>query len=270
MKVLIVSLFLFIFFIVGCNGQNITVMSYNIHVGIGTDKKLDLDRIASVISKEKPDIVSLNEIETCVKRTLCVNQIEYLAQKTNMYYAFGPNLIDEAGCADCNAGMFGNAVLSRHKIIKTENHRLYRAASEEIRGCLEVEIEIEGKKIAFLSAHLDYHREEDVRNNQARDILKIINENDMPVIFAGDMNAYLRTDGDDVENAAQILTEKLYDTANANSAQKRIGTLMKGKRIDFIFVNKYLADSVCDYRVINYGDAKVASDHFPIVAKIKR
>ncbi len=269
MKAVKICLLLSALFLLGSDKQNvITVMSYNIHSGIGIDKKLDLDRIARVIIQEKADIIALNEIESNVGRTKCVNQIEYIAKKTNMYFAFGPNLIGDDGCN--GKGEFGNAVLSKYKITKSTNHELYRQGKEEPRGCLETEMEIDGKKIVFLTTHLDCHREENIRNNQACDILKIIREKDCPVIFAGDMNAYIRTDGNDVKNAAQIFTGNLYDSANVNPAQKNVNTLIKGKnRIDFIFVNKALTDSVLSYKVVNYGDANTASDHYPVVSVIK-
>jgi endonuclease/exonuclease/phosphatase family metal-dependent hydrolase len=38
-------------------------MTYNIHVGVGMDKKLDLQRIADVINHEKPDLVGLQEVD---------------------------------------------------------------------------------------------------------------------------------------------------------------------------------------------------------------
>ena len=42
--------------------KHIKVMSYNIHYGIGMDKKYDLERIAKVITAQDPDIVGLQEI----------------------------------------------------------------------------------------------------------------------------------------------------------------------------------------------------------------
>jgi endonuclease/exonuclease/phosphatase family metal-dependent hydrolase len=269
MKKIIISLIVCTFFLFGFEKSTIiTVMNYNVHSGRGIDKKLDLDRIAAVITKENPDIVSLNEIEKNVNRSNCVDQIAYIAKKTNMYYAFGPNLIGDNGCGA--QGQFGNAILSKYKIITSGNHSLYRQSNEEPRGCLEAEIEIDGKKIAFLSTHLDCHRQEDIRNNQAKDILKIIKQKELPVIFAGDMNAYIRSDGNNIENAAKIFSQSLYDSANANPTQKNVNTLINGKnRIDYIFVNNKLADSVLMYKVINYGDGETASDHYPVIAKIK-
>ena len=39
------------------------VMSYNIHHGEGTDRRLDLERIAAVIADSGADIVALHELD---------------------------------------------------------------------------------------------------------------------------------------------------------------------------------------------------------------
>ena len=39
--------------------SKLRVMTYNIHVGVGMDKRLDLQRIADVINQEHPDLVGL-------------------------------------------------------------------------------------------------------------------------------------------------------------------------------------------------------------------
>ena len=49
--------------------QTLRVMTYNIHVGVGMDKKLDLARIAGVISAQHPDLVGLQEVDRGVTRT---------------------------------------------------------------------------------------------------------------------------------------------------------------------------------------------------------
>ena len=42
--------------------EAITVMSYNIHYGQGMDERIDLPRIAKIISDQNPDLVGLQEI----------------------------------------------------------------------------------------------------------------------------------------------------------------------------------------------------------------
>ena len=92
-------------------------MTYNIHVGVGMDKQLDLQRIADVILKEKPDLVGLQEVDRGVKRTQGIDEIVKLAQMTHMEYAFAHNL-------DFQGGQYGVAILSRFAIQKID-HRKY-------------------------------------------------------------------------------------------------------------------------------------------------
>src|SRR5882724_9651944 len=68
------------------------VMTYNIHVGVGMDKRLDLQRIADVINQEHPDLVGLQEVDRGVTRTQSVDEIAELARLTQMEYAFAHNL----------------------------------------------------------------------------------------------------------------------------------------------------------------------------------
>ena len=72
--------------------KTLRVMTYNIHVGVGMDKKLDLQRIADVINHEQPDLVGLQEVDRGVRRTEGKDQIAELAALTRMHFAFAPNL----------------------------------------------------------------------------------------------------------------------------------------------------------------------------------
>ena len=91
--------------------KTLRIMTYNIHVGVGMDKKLDLHRIADVINHEKPDLVGLQEVDRGVKRTEGKDEIAELAQMTRMDYAFAHNL-------DFQGGQYGVAILSRSAIRK--------------------------------------------------------------------------------------------------------------------------------------------------------
>src|SRR5689334_21677349 len=66
--------------------KTLRVMTYNIHVGVGMDKKLDLQRIADVINRERPDLVGLQEVDRGVKRTEGKDEIAELAALTRMEY----------------------------------------------------------------------------------------------------------------------------------------------------------------------------------------
>ena len=109
--------------------KTLRIMTYNIHVGVGMDKKLDLKRIADVINKEKPDLVGLQEVDRGVKRTEGKDEIAELAALTRMDYAFAHNL-------DFQGGQYGVAILSRF-LLKNVDHRMFENKREaERRGML--------------------------------------------------------------------------------------------------------------------------------------
>jgi hypothetical protein len=65
------------------SSRTLRVMTYNIHVGVGMDKKLDLPRIAGVINAQRPDLVGLQEVDRGVTRTPRIDEIAELASKAN-------------------------------------------------------------------------------------------------------------------------------------------------------------------------------------------
>src|SRR2546430_17077026 len=79
------------------NAHTIRVMTYNIHVGVGMDKKLDLARIAGVINAQHVDLVGLQEVDRGVERTQRIDEIAELAKLTRMDYAFAFNLRYQGG-----------------------------------------------------------------------------------------------------------------------------------------------------------------------------
>src|SRR5678815_3613975 len=123
--------------------RKLRVMTYNIHVGVGMDKKLDLQRIADVINKEKPDLVGLQEVDRGVKRTEGKDEIAELAAMTRMHFAFAPNL-------DYQGGKYGVAILSRMPLKATVHTMFENKREAERRGMLKVELDVDGKPITFV------------------------------------------------------------------------------------------------------------------------
>src|SRR5438094_9510646 len=74
------------------NAHTIRVMTYNIHVGVGMDKKLDLARVADVINAQHPDLVGLQQVDRGVERTKRIDEIAEIARMTQMDFAFAFNL----------------------------------------------------------------------------------------------------------------------------------------------------------------------------------
>src|ERR1043166_5454579 len=107
--------------------KTIRGMTYNIHVGVGMDKKLDLPRIAKVINDQHPDLVGLQEVDRGVERTQRIDEIAELARLTKMDYAFAFNL-------KYQGGQYGVAILSKSPILATDHHLYLNTREAERRG----------------------------------------------------------------------------------------------------------------------------------------
>jgi endonuclease/exonuclease/phosphatase family metal-dependent hydrolase len=156
------------------------LMSYNIHVGVGMDKKQDLKRIAEVIKGYGCDLVGLQEVDRGVRRTGRVDEIKELARLTGMDYAFAHNL-------DYQGGQYGVAVLSRFPILAIDHRRYANTRERERRGFIRVEVEVKGRRLHFVTTHLDYQYA-DGRLFETRQLLKALEEVSGPLIVTGDFN----------------------------------------------------------------------------------
>ena len=241
-----------------CSGLGVTakrtlrVMTYNIHVGVGMDKKLDLQRIADVVNKEKPDPVGLQEVDRGVKRTEGKDEIAELAAMTKMDFAFAPNLVYQGG-------KYGVAILSRLPI-KNTVHRMFENKREaERRGMLKVEVELDRKTINFVTTHLDYQFE-DGRLFETEQLLKFLEETKGPLIVVADLN-------DTPDGSAYKLIDTIFDDAWIASRTKGDGFSYPAdkpvKRIDHIFYR----DRVRAKRA--WVVETLASDHVPVVAELE-
>src|SRR5258707_9446493 len=160
--------------------QTLRVMTYNIHVGVGMDKKLDLGRIAGVINAQHPDLVGLQEVDRGVTRTQRIDEIAELAKLTRMDHAFAFNLLYQGG-------QYGVAVLSRSPIRATD-HRLYQNTREaERRGFIRAEVIVNGRVLNFVTTHLDYQYD-DGRLFEAEQLLRALKDVKGPLIVIGDFN----------------------------------------------------------------------------------
>ncbi|MCA1618448.1 MAG: endonuclease/exonuclease/phosphatase family protein [Acidobacteria bacterium] len=230
------------------------VMSYNIHVGIGMDKKLDLGRIADVIRRSGCDLVGLQEVDRGVERTGRVDEIKELARLTGMDYAFAHNL-------DYQGGQYGVAVLSRYPILAIDHRRYANTRERERRGFIRVEVEVKGRRLNFVTTHLDYQYA-DGRLFETRQLLDALKDVRGPLIVTGDFNE---------EPRGQVY--ELMRAAGFADGWRRAGegatypADKPAKRIDYVFYrglgegrtprdDEDAAQSVPD---------TLASDHRPVV-----
>jgi len=223
------------------------VFSYNIHHGVGLDGKLDLNRIAEVIKKQKPDLVALQEVDKMVPRSGKVDQAAELAKLLGMHHAYGK-------CIDLDGGEYGNAILSRHPIQDTMVHKL--PGPGEARAVLETIIHLQGKKVSFASVHLDWEKDA-TRLGQVQAMEKVLSLRNHPVIMAGDFNAT-------PDSEPMKLVAKNWIVSQKSGQPLTIPANDPKKEIDYILY-RGLIEAKASCLVL---DEAVASDHRPLIGVI--
>ena len=247
--------------------KTIRVMTYNIHVGVGMDKKLDLARIAKVIKDQKPDFVGLQEVDRGVERTRRIDEIADLAKLTKMDYAFAFNL-------KYQGGQYGVAILSRKPILAID-HRLYKNRREaERRGFIRVEVRIGAQILNFVTTHLDYQYE-DGRVFEAEQMLDGLKDVKGPLIIVGDFNdipsggAYKLMQQTFSDTWTRLLYGSWLDGSQNSSPRLGQGFTYPAdkpaKRIDYIFTRQ--SDRIETKRV--WVVETLASDHLPVMADLE-
>ena len=247
-------LVLLLFGALSTSAKTIRVMTYNIHVGVGMDKKLDLPRIAAVINKQRADLVGLQEVDRGVERTQRIDEIAELAKLTKMDYAFAFNL-------KYQGGQYGVAILSRFPIRATD-HRLYRNLREaERRGFIRAEVKIDGRTVNFVTTHLDYQYE-DGRVFETEQLLSALKEVNGPLIVVGDFND-VPTGG-----AYKLMRDQFVDAwieSHATGEGFSYPADKPAKRIDYILTRT--SDSIRAKKA--WIIETLASDHVPVVADLE-
>jgi endonuclease/exonuclease/phosphatase family metal-dependent hydrolase len=127
--------------------KTITVMSYNIHYGQGMDGRVDLPRIAKIISDQNPDLVGLQEIGDFA-------MAEKMGRLTGMKFVFGPSLGKKEG--------YGDAILSEHPFDSFKNYSIPSASSSRYQEMgIDVNLsQVFGRsaKLRFINTHFDWLR----------------------------------------------------------------------------------------------------------------
>jgi endonuclease/exonuclease/phosphatase family metal-dependent hydrolase len=228
---------------IAAEARELRIVTYNIHHGRGMDGKLDLNRIAEVIRKEKPEFVALQEVDVNVARSGKINEVKKLADLLGMHDAFGKTI-------DLQGGQYGNAVLSKFPIDKTSVHKL--PGEGEARIVLQVDVKISGASLSFCSIHFD-HRSEKARLLQAKALNARLHGIKHPVIVAGDFNAT-------PEFVTMKLINKSWFIIPKTGSSFTMPANTPRSEIDYI-ITRNLDENKTTSRVI---EEKVASDHRPV------
>lgn len=238
---------------------SLRVLCYNIHYGQGMDGKYDIPRLAEVIKAAKPDLVALQEVDVCVRRSDRVHQVQELGRLTGLTARYGPTQHYEGG-------LFGNAILTRLPILDELIQPLpYTEATPELqtypRGALVLTLQApDGQPLRFISTHFQHNVPAD-RVAEAETVNQLFASpgDNLRTLLAGDFNAKPE------EEPIAILEKRwlhAIDDARAPSAP----SVNPRSRIDYIFHRPAGAFRVVSSQVL---PEEMASDHRPVLAVLE-
>lgn len=159
-----------------------TVVSYNIHRAVGTDRRYRPDRIATVLEELRADIVALQEVESGSSND---HTLEYLAGHTGMHVVSGFTRV--RGNAD-----YGNALLTRFAPQAVSQIDL-TVKGCEARGAIDVTLACmaagHASALRVIATHLGLRPGE--RRHQVQQLLNYVAAAPpLPTILVGDVNEW--------------------------------------------------------------------------------
>ena len=228
--------------------RDLSVASYNIHKGIGTDRRRDLARTVAVIAEIGADILALQEADTRFGTRTGLLDLERIRRDLGLIAV----PLDGVGNAH---GWHGNLLLVRDALVH-EVHQLILPGFEP-RGALVTDMLIGGQPLRVVNAHLGLLPGS--RAAQARALLdKLGSLEARPTLLMGDLNEW-RGKGAALKTLGKHFTighpRPSFPSRYPLLALDRMMTCIQGELLDIATHDSPLA--------------RRASDHLPITAKLR-
>ena len=224
------------------------VASWNIHKGIGTDRRRDLARTSRVIAEISPDLMALQEADHRFGTRAGLLDLDHLHDLTGM------SLLP-TGRAGPSHGWHGNLILAR-KARLIDLHPLSLPGLEP-RGALITDLEINGHPLRLVAAHLGLLRMS--RRAQARAILDRLSRlPPLPTLLMGDLNEWRAGPGSPLALLARHFT--LSDPVPSFPT-----------RLPLLALDRMMAGhggALSDVAAHDTALARRASDHLPLTARL--
>jgi endonuclease/exonuclease/phosphatase family metal-dependent hydrolase len=222
------------------------VATYNVHSGVGVDRRFRPQRIVDVIDELSADVVALQEV---------LSPVRGFDVHANLREETGLHLVTLT-TMPLAGGTFGNALLSRWPIIDLAEHGL-TVGTREPRRALDATLGRDVRELRVIATHLGLRSAE--RHEQLARLLEVVKrEPDLPTVIAGDFNITRARARELRAHAAQL---------GKQSALATFPSFAPLLPLDRIFALH--GAEIVDVAVHRSRKARVASDHLPLVATIE-
>lgn len=219
------------------------VATYNVHDCIGRDGDFNPQRVAMVINELDVEMIALQEVTLDHGGDL-LRQFEVTT---------GMKAIDGTLFAR-GVGRYGNLLLTRHRVVGNRLHDLL-VGTREPRGVVDAFLHNGSEHYRVLATHLGLSLGE--RRAQLGRLAELVNRNRAPTVLLGDFNVWWS------RRPLALFARRGFTYCAVPSFPNWRWPL---GALDRIFVSPPLYYRACHRHTSEL--ARVASDHWPVVAEI--
>lgn len=228
--------------------DRLTLVSWNVHYGVGPHADVDLEQIARTIELQNPSVVTLQEVSRGWVLGGGTDMATWLAQRLRMNVAFAP-------AAD---RQFGNAILTNLPTTNVTAIELPYGNGPQQRSAISADIDTPNGTMRVTSVHLQNKSHIPTRLDQIDTLLDA--QADAPIlIIAGDFNA--RPGSAEINQMTDAGLVSAQDVSGDPTALTD-PSINPDKRIDWVFGRGVTFTST---EVL--ADA-LSSDHLPLVVAL--
>lgn len=227
--------------------MKIAIVTWNVHAGVGLDRRYDAARIARVIAGLGADVVALQEMVFGGTRDLG----GFLERELGGHLLRAPTHAR-------GSGSFGNALWSRFPIRDSIVHNL-TIEGREPRNLLDASLDCSGKHLRVLVAHLGLNRHERARQfERVLAIARTSAQAEPSTVLLGDFN--------EARQRSATLHAVHSQFGGAKFSPRTFPSLFPALALDRIWMIP--ADKLLERSAHRARGVRLASDHLPLRALI--
>ncbi|MBR9896156.1 MAG: endonuclease [Gammaproteobacteria bacterium] len=227
-------------------------MTYNIHSGIGRDKKHDYKRIGQFLASSGADVVLLQEMDTRPPERDTAQDVRDICAE-NTFKLIPSPAIREAD------GWYGNAILTRYDVLSNDTVDVSQSGRQP-RNVQIVELKTEKTPLTIVNTHKGLKKLE--RRSQFsllhEHLSQRLKEKQTPLVLAGDFNEW------------QFFS-KAFKGLNSLLFQQKVGATFPSHfpvfSLDRVWVTDDIKVKAC--RKLKNAKTRVYSDHLPVLIDIE-
>ncbi|NQY16930.1 MULTISPECIES: endonuclease/exonuclease/phosphatase family protein [Alteromonas] len=228
------------------------IVTYNIHSGIGRDKKHDYKRIGQFLASSGADVVLLQEMDTRPPERDTAQDVRDICAE-NTFKLIPSPAIREAD------GWYGNAILTRFDVLSNDTVDVSQSGRQP-RNVQIVELKTEKTPLTVVNTHKGLKKLE--RRSQFsllhEHLSQRLKEKQTPLVLAGDFNEW------------QFFS-KAFKGLNSLLFQQKVGATFPSHfpvfSLDRVWVTDDIKVKAC--RKLKNAKTRVYSDHLPVLIDIE-